>query len=378
MILYDANYVERASYGGDVKIISVDAFPVTVPLAKPIVMSHITVERSNNVLVRVTTDAGIEGWGEGVEATDLTGETQRSIQGAVEFLGPQIVGEDPMRRSALWWAMKRMMHANETAIGAIDIALHDIGGKALGVPVAALLGGVVRETVPALTMVGSGDPDTDIAAAVAKHDAGYRWIKVKLGIGDIADDLKTMEGVRRELPDDTVVCGDANQAWSESQAGRFLRALDGLEIRFIEQPIRQGDLAAMVRVAHASPIPICVDQSVHSHHDILSFGGTGVAGVSLKLVKLGGITGVMRGAALCEAQGLAINLSGKIAESSVAAAANLQCAAAMRAIDFGCSPGNQGLSGDVTTMALDIVDGVYRLPGGPGLGVEVDAAALGR
>ena len=72
----------------------------------------------------------------------------------MEFLGPQIVGEDSMQRSALWWAMKRMMHANETAIGAIDIALHDIGGKALGVPVAALLGGVVRETVPALTMAG--------------------------------------------------------------------------------------------------------------------------------------------------------------------------------------------------------------------------------
>jgi L-alanine-DL-glutamate epimerase-like enolase superfamily enzyme len=74
--------------------------------------------------------------------------------------------------------------------------------------------------------------------------------------------------------------------------------------------------------------------------------------------------------------GLAVNLSGKIAESSVAAAANVHCAAAMRAVDFGCSPGNQGLSGDVTRVSLNPVDGVYRLPSVPGLGIDVDPAAL--
>ena len=89
-------------------------------------------------------------------------------------------------------------------------------------------------------------------------------------------------------------------------------------------------------------------------------------------MKLGGITGVMRGANMCEALGLSINLAGKIAESSVAAAANIHCAAAMRAIDFGCSPGNQGLSGDVTTKPLAIDNGHYTLPSGPGLGIDVD------
>src|SRR5918998_6898161 len=97
------------------KIVSVEAFPVRVPLAKPIVMSHITIHQSDNVLVRVETDEGIEGWGEGVEATDLTGDTQLSIQAAVEFLAPLLVGEDPLRRSALFWTMRKVMHANETA-----------------------------------------------------------------------------------------------------------------------------------------------------------------------------------------------------------------------------------------------------------------------
>ena len=358
------------------KISSVDTFPVRVPLAKPIVMSHITIHQSDNVLVRVTTDDGLEGWGEGVEATDLTGETQQSIAAALEFLGPALVGEDPLRRTALWWAMGKRIYGNETAIGAIDMALYDIAGKALGVPVAQLLGGIVRDRVPALTLVGSGKTDADIAAARTKYDAGYRWFKVKLGIGDQADELRTMQGIRSELPPDAVIAGDANQGWSEPEAMRFLRGLDGLDIRYIEQPIAQGDKAAMLRIAHGSPVPICADQSVHTLDDILSFGRTGVAGVAMKLVKLGGITGIMRGAALCESLGLAVNLSGKIAESSVAASANVHCAAAMRAIDFGCSPGNQGLSGDVTRTPLAIEDGHYAVPTAPGLGVEVDLAAL--
>lgn len=354
------------------RIASVEAIPVTVPLNKPIVMSHITVERSQNVLVKVITDEGVVGWGEGVEATDLTGETQASIQAAVEFVGPKIIGEDPMRRSALWSAMSRMMYANETAVGAIDIALHDIAGKVLGVPVAELLGGIVRRSVPALTMVGSGVPDDDIQAATDKYAAGYRWFKVKLGIGDQADELRTVQGLCNELPPDVVISGDANQGWTEPQAVRFLQALGGYDVTFIEQPIEQGDLAAMSRVANASPIPICADQSVHTLRDVASFWRTGVAGVSLKLVKLGGITGVMRGAALCQSLGLSINLAGKIAESSVAAAANVHCAAAMHEVAFGASPANQGISEDVTTKTLPVTNGCFDLPDGPGLGIDVD------
>ena len=354
------------------KIASVEAIPIRVPLTKPIVMSHITVHQSDNVLVKVTTDDGIVGWGEGVEATDLTGETQQSIKAGIEFIGERLIGKDPMMRTALWAEMATMIYANETAAGAIDIALHDIAGKVFDVPIVELIGGATRREVPALTMVGSGIPADDIATARARYDAGFRWFKVKLGIGDIVDELSTVTGIRDELPDDAVVCGDANQGWSEPEAIRFLKALDGHNIRFIEQPIRQGNMAAMLRVTHASPIPICADQSVHSFSDIASFWRTGVAGVSLKLVKLGGITGVMRGANLCEALGLSINLAGKIAESSVAAAANVHCAAAMRAVEFGCSPGNQGISGDVTSVPLAIENGHYIVPSGAGLGIDVD------
>jgi muconate cycloisomerase len=226
--------------------------------------------------------------------------------------------------------------------------------------------------VPALTLIGSGDPDADVVTFEAKYDAGYRWFKLKLGIGDQNSEIKTMSALANHS--DVVLCGDVNGGWDEYESLRFLRAIDGLGVRFVEQPTL--DRHALVRVAAASPVAICADESAGSVEDLLGFGPTAVAGVSLKLIKLGGITGVMRGAALCDMLHLAINLAGKVAESSVAAAANLHCAAAMSELAFGCSPGNQAVAADVTAAPVRAIEGVFTVPQGPGLGVEVDEARV--
>jgi len=351
------------------RITAVDTFPIGLPLAKPIHMSHVTIARSNNVLVKITTDEGIVGWGEGVEAMDVTGENQGRIRAALDYFATLLIGADPLQRNHLWLRLHRSVSGNTTAIGAIDIALHDIAGKAYGVPVAELIGGAGRTHIPALTLMGSGDPDADLATYEAKYETGYRWFKVKLGIGDAAAEVKTMTALSAAAGD-TVICGDANGAWSEQESLHFLRAIDGLRVRFIEQPTLNRD--ALIRLSASSPIALCADESARSLEDLVAIGRTAIAGVSLKLIKHGGITGVMRGAALCDTLGLAINLAGKIAESSVAAAANVHCAAAMSDVAFGCSPANQGLAADVTAGPLNVVDGQFSVPTGPGLGVDVD------
>ncbi|HSL26353.1 MAG TPA: enolase C-terminal domain-like protein [Acidimicrobiia bacterium] len=354
------------------KITAVETYPIRLPLARPVQMSNALIERSNNVLVKITTDVGLTGWGEGVEAIALTGENQGRIKAAIDELGARLLGQDPRRLTALWLEMQRGVHGNMTAIGAIDIALHDLAGKALGVPIHQLLGGPTRSTVPALTLIGSGDPDADVVTFDAKYDAGYRWFKLKLGIGDQNSEIKTMSALANHS--NVVLCGDVNGGWDEYESLRFLRAIDGLGVRFVEQPTL--DRQALVRVAAASPVAICADESAGSVEDLLGFGPTAVAGVSLKLIKLGGITGVMRGAALCDMLHLAINLAGKVAESSVAAAANLHCAAAMSELAFGCSPGNQAVAADVTADPVRAIEGVFTVSQGPGLGVEVDEARV--
>lgn len=351
------------------KIKSVETFPVSLPLAKPMTMAHITIHASHNVLVKITTDEGIVGWGEGVEALDVTGDNQGRIEASLVELGSRIVGMDAGHRTAIWAMLAGAVHGNTTAIGAIDIALHDIAGKAYGVPVSELIGGTNRTEIPALTLMGSGRTDDDLETFSARYDSGYRWFKLKLGMGDPRHELETFRGMAAHA-DDLVLCGDANAVWTEQVSATFLHGTGGLGIRFIEQPTRSHD--AIVRLAETSPTAICADESAKTLEDILSFGGTAIAGVSLKLIKHMGITGVMRAAAICDAMGLNVNLAGKIAESSISAAANLHCAAAMTDTYFGCSPANQGLSEDITGSPLLQMNGVFTVPSGPGLGVEVD------
>lgn len=357
------------------RIASVETFPVSIPLRSPVKMSHITIAESRNVLVKVTTDTGVVGWGEGVSAMDVTGENQGTMRAGIDDLGARILGEDPRRRTAIWLTLRHSVYGNATAIGALDIALHDIAGKAAGVPISDLIGGAGRTAIPALSLMGSGKTSPDLDTFEQRYAEGFRWFKLKLGMGAIDDEARTITQMAA-AHDDVVIGGDTNGGWAEHEAMRFLDQLSGAGVRFIEQPVMATP--SLERLALRSPVALCADESARSHADILSFGSTAVAGVSLKLIKHGGITGVMRAAALCDQVGLQINLAGKIAESAIAATANLHCAAAMSDTAFGCSPGNQGIASDVCADPPEFVDGAYLVPTGPGLGIEVDEAAVRR
>jgi len=326
--------------------------------------------------LKITTDEGLIGWGEGVEAPALTNQTQPDIVADLERFVPIVVGSDPLQRNELWARMMAAHPKATTAIGAIDIAIHDLVGKALGVPVYQLIGGMVRERIPALTLVGSGDASADAETLAERRAAGFTWFKVKLGMASPDVELATLAKAVDLVGDDGVVCGDVNEGWSEEEARSFLSQLDGDRVRFIEQPVPRTDREALLRLADSSPVKLCADESAGSLSAVIGFLGTPVGGVSLKLIKHGGITGVMRGAGICAAGGLSVNLAGKVIESSISAAANLHCAAAMDRIDFGCSPANQGVVSDVTEAPIRVDAGVFEVPIGPGLGVEVSEELL--
>ncbi|MPZ52605.1 MAG: hypothetical protein GEU79_07715 [Acidimicrobiia bacterium] len=353
------------------KITQIDAYPIVVPLVTPVVMANQIADRSQNVLVRIRTDEGLVGWGEGVAAPEVTGETQGEIVDAIDVVGEMLMGADPLRHSTLWRAMRRWTPSS-TAVGAIDIALHDLAGKALGVPIAELIGGRHRDRIPALRLVGSGRPEQDLAVLASLQEEGFSWFKLKLALNDIETEAKTLREAVELAGDSGVICGDANEGWDDETALRMLKGLEGSGVRFIEQPVSRDDPEALADLASLSPIPLCADESARTLEDVKVMASMGMGGVSLKLIKHGGITGVMRGARICGDRGLAINLAGKVAETSIAATANLHCAAAMTANYYGCSPANLGLVSDVVSEAPRLVDGDFIVPDGPGLGIEVD------
>ena len=358
------------------RIAKLEIHPITMTLRTPIPMSNGVIESTGNVLVKLVTEDGVIGWGEGVEAPSLTHQRQADIVSDLETLTSLIVGSDPMRRNDLWSRMTGARAEATTAVGAIDIAIHDLVGRALGVPAFELLGGAVRDRVPALTLVGSGDPSADADKLAERHAQGFRWFKIKLGMAARDAELATMANAGDLVGEDGVVCGDANEAWGEEEARSFLDLLDSDRVRFIEQPVPRADRDALIRLAASSSVRLCADESAGSLGAVLGFVGTPLGGVSLKLIKHGGMTGVMRGAAICSAAGLDINLAGKVIESSVSAAANLHCAAAMDRVDFGCSPANQGVVQDVTESPITVSSGHFAIPTAPGLGVDVDETML--
>ena len=360
------------------RIEKLDIHPITMTLRSPIPMSNGVIESTGNVLVKLVTDDGATGWGEGVEAPSLTHQRQADIVSDLEMLAPLVIGTDPMRRNEVWRRLTQAHPSAATAIGAIDIALHDLGGKVLGVPASQLLGGAVRDRVPALTLVGSGEPSTDAEKLATRREQGFHWFKIKLGMAAPEAELATLAKAAELVGEEGVVCGDVNEAWSEDEARSFLEQVDPDRVRFIEQPVSRSDRDALIRLAESVPVKLCADESAGSLQAVVGFAGTPVGGVSLKLIKHGGMTGVMRGAAICSAGGLAINLAGKVIESSVSAAANLHCAAAMDAVDFGCSPANQGVVQDVTESPIAVTNGHFDIPTAPGLGIEVDEGMVSR
>jgi muconate cycloisomerase len=174
------------------------------------------------------------------------------------------------------------------------------------------------------------------------------------------------------------ICVDANCGFSYHAARRYLAATREAGLLFLEQPFEDGDLKSLAALAHTTAIPIGVDEGIHSLHDIEAHAEAGAGGVSLKLIKLGGFTAALSAAALCRRLGLAVNVAGKIAESSLGAAATVHLACALDNIDWGVSLTHFYLAEDIVRAPLAMVDGRVALPGKAGLGVEIDEAAVAR
>ena len=131
-------------------------------------------------------------------------------------------------------------------------------------------------------------------------------------------------------------------------------------------------------LARFSPIPLGADEGIHSLDDLHAHAEAGAGGVSLKLIKLGGMTAAVEAARLCARLGLSINVAAKIAESSIASAAAINLACAAPSVDWGVCLTHFYLAQDIVKAPLKIADGLVALPDAPGLGVEVDEDAVAK
>jgi muconate cycloisomerase len=365
-------------------ITRVESIPVSLPMAKPVVMAGEEVKRADNVLVRIETGDGFLGWGEAASAPTMTGETVSGMVAAVRHLAPALEGRSADDIAGLLAAMHARMYGNHGAKAAIEIALHDLVGRATQRPVHALLGTKARARFPILAVLGTGARDGDLSEAERKKAQGFSAFKIKVGLdGPAADAARTRE-ICALLGGGLLISADANQGFGIKAAVDYVRALDDASLAFLEQPVKADDLAGMAAVAAAAAsvagaIAVGADEGIHCADDIARHHERGAAaGVSLKAIKLGGLRALVAAGELCARLGMRVNVSCKTGESSLACAAALHAAAVLPRLDWALTLTHAGLAEDVTEVPVRIADGCADLMERPGLGIEVDEARLRR
>src|SRR5262245_4302171 len=282
-------------YTVNMNITTIEAIAVSLPMKKPVQMAGETVAQAENVFVRIESDAGAVGWGEAASAPTMTGETIAGMMAAIELMRPKLIGRAAYDFAGAVAAMNAQLYGNSGAKAAIDMALHDLVGRASGRPVYALFGAKQRNRMPVLAVIGSQDAAADLREAQARWNAGYRAFKIKVGLGSPeADAVRTMmlcQALKGQAQsgEPCLISADANQGFSVDGALTFVRGIGDCGLDFFEQPVAAHDLDGMSHIAAATKVPIGADEGIHSLDDIARHHERKAArGVSLKAIKLGG------------------------------------------------------------------------------------------
>lgn len=360
---------------------ALEVVPVSLPLREPYRIARALQMRADYVVFRVETADGEVGIGEAAPFMGESEETQAGIVATARaYLAPALVGVDPFDLEAIHDRMDTVLPGHLFAKGGVDLALHDLIGKRLGVPVFRLLGGRYRERIPLsggpIGLVGSPAAAAERAAGLVA--AGFRTVKLKIGLPGGGDE-ETVRAVRDAIGPRVELRLDANQAYTADRAIPLLRRLERYEPALVEQPVAGWDLDGLARIAAAVDVPVMADEPVSTPTDVLRIAERRAADiVKIKVMRSGGLFRARKVCAVAEAAGLPVVL-GSGHESGIGVAAELHLAAAVRAIPYaGEMVGHLRLVEDLVAGSIPVEAGAAAPPEGPGLGVEVRAELVSR
>ena len=332
---------------------------------------------SEHGIVQVHTDEGLTGLGELSSVFARRGPLLcRDVD---ERLGPVLVGRDPLAITGALRAMETALPDGQLAIAGVEMALWDIAGKALGVPVHTLLGGKVRDRIPLSYSIPHGEPEQMAEYALARVGEGFRTVKVKTGQG-LERDIEAVRQVRAAVGSAHRVRVDANMAMgSAKEAIRFVERIMLFEPELLEQPVPAHSLHAMAEIRRSVSLPIMADESIGPPRDAMAVIRHEAADVlNVYVTESGGIQNAARIFTLAEQAGLGCMI-GSMPELGIGTAAQIHLGIAMPNLDFDSDTcGSLYQEEDLLAAPLRIEQGFAYAPEGPGLGVELDPDAFER
>lgn len=347
----------------------------------------------NQLVVKVETDEGVYGWGE----SGLSGR-ERAVVGAVEHFAEFLKGRDPFQTGRLWQEMYRSMYFEggrvlTAAISAIDIALHDIKGKVLGVPVHQLLGGKQRDHIPTFASTSAPEAGAMIEQAQALMAAGWTCIRLFPDFTDAGGIFEPREHIAktaractlaREALDETVVLGiDWHHRLSVAEAASFCQKMPRGTLDFLEEPIRDETPEAYEALRKLTDVPFAIGEEFASKWQFLPYIERGIHQFNrLDICNVGGFTEAAKVAGWSEAHYVDLMPHNPLGPVCTAATIHMSAAVANFAwLETRATPNDiygGGMGDDIFTLQPRLQGAVYPVPDTPGLGIEIDEVALTR
>lgn len=344
-------------------------------------LSYGTIDKIKIVLIKLIDADGVVGWGEADPMKPFTTESADEVAEILhDELLPAVLHEANPEPEHVDEVLDALRNDHLLAKGAISMALLDIKGKKLGVPVAELLGKVVHTSLPLLWPLSNGSAEADIAVIETKSAEGYRSFMLKMGAAPVNEEIERVNTLYQRYGKVVKFIADANQGWSFDDTQTFLEGVKDTHLAFVEQPVAKGDLQSMYRLTNSGLFPISADESLTGLVEANDVAENRAANVfSIKSSKNGGPLRARAITEVAQKYGIRCYMNSML-ELGVTQAASLQLAVTIpHLIDVGHAyMSTLRLDGDPTNFASFIHNAVVNLPERPGLGIDVDEAKLHR
>jgi muconate cycloisomerase len=376
---------------------SIETLSVALPTRRKHMWTGLTEPIGVYLLVKATAEDGSVGWGEAPALKDwggdfgrYFGESRATTKLLIEkYLAPVAIGRNPVDIAGLHGAMDATIKGYPYAKAALEMAVYDLAGRQLGLPVALLLGGIARARVPVTHSIGLIGIDEAVAEAAKVAAEGIRTIKIKVGV-DPRRDVEIVGAVRGAVGPDIALCVDANCGYATpGDAIRTVRKMERHDLLYVEQPV--AGIARVAEVRRGIGVPVMADESCWGPPDVIEIVRQSAADiVSIYTTKPGGLYKGLAVAATAQAAGLVCNLNGSV-ETGVGNLANVHLAAAAPSVTMSCvvpvsTPEKElgdRIAGiyyrdDLLVHGLRFEAGAIVLPEGPGFGIDVDPEKIER
>ncbi|MEJ2899105.1 muconate/chloromuconate family cycloisomerase [Acinetobacter sp. NS-4] len=356
---------------------SIETLLVEIPTIRPHKMAVATMQTQTLVLVKISTEDGFVGWG---EATTIGGlgygdESPESIKTNIDtYFAPLLKSLTGLNVAQTVQTLKKHINGNRFAKCAIQTALLDIQAQRLGIPVSELLGGRLRDSVPVLWVLASGDTEKDIAEAKKMIEAKrHNIFKLKIGSRAVEADVEHVLAIKKALGKDISIRVDVNRAWSELQAVKGIQLLQDGGVDLIEQPCAIDNIDAMQRLTRKFDIAIMADESLMGPQTAYQLAKCNAASVfAVKVAQSGGL---MEGCVVGKIAQLAgIDLyGGTMLEGPVGTIASAHVFSTFENLAYGTELfGPLLLTEQILKTPLQYQNFELALPKGTGLGIELD------